>query len=397
MKNRKEDFLYIFVHIPKCAGTTLAKHIELNYKDEEVLSLHLWHNKSQIDFKGLKIEDGVEKYLQNMPQEKKDKIKVIYGHDVFFGMHKHFKKRARYITFVRNPLNRAVSLYNYKRMSLTNPDTIKDIRKTIKNPEFRMQKLSQSLKVNGVLLDFGPWVKEKLPRNDMCKFLFNHKFISGTTFDSFRSDDARGLLDKFYFVGLTENKQDFLYLFYLLGIKTFYPDANVSKKYYSLKKGDSLTAEINAKTKLDNALYDCAAEFNAKFRRSNIDFQINVIKQKIQKSITFFIAAIKEKLPDTSIISKIYSKLSVFRPGLSRKTKCLIHIGTAKTGTKSIQHYMMSNRKALARQGILYPNLKRPFAIGNHCSNHKSLPYYAAMDDWVVDLGFNISNESEKT
>ena len=34
--------------------------------------------------------------------------------------------------------------------------------------------------------------------------------------------------------------------------------------------------------------------------------------------------------------------------------RCIIHIGTEKTGTSSIQHFLSMNRAALAEQGVLY-------------------------------------------
>lgn len=38
-------------------------------------------------------------------------------------------------------------------------------------------------------------------------------------------------------------------------------------------------------------------------------------------------------------------------------SKVVLHIGTEKTGTTSIQHFMSQNRQALLAKGIVYPNL----------------------------------------
>ena len=35
--------------------------------------------------------------------------------------------------------------------------------------------------------------------------------------------------------------------------------------------------------------------------------------------------------------------------------KCILHIGTEKTGTTAIQEYLKSNRDALAKQGFYHP------------------------------------------
>ncbi|UHD14508.1 hypothetical protein [Thiocapsa bogorovii] len=36
--------------------------------------------------------------------------------------------------------------------------------------------------------------------------------------------------------------------------------------------------------------------------------------------------------------------------------RCILHIGTEKTGTSSIQHFLSMNRSALAEQGVIYPS-----------------------------------------
>lgn len=41
--------------------------------------------------------------------------------------------------------------------------------------------------------------------------------------------------------------------------------------------------------------------------------------------------------------------------------KCILHIGTEKTGTSSIQKLLCENRRALLRQGILYPQAAAPY------------------------------------
>ena len=55
------------------------------------------------------------------------------------------------------------------------------------------------------------------------------------------------------------------------------------------------------------------------------------------------------------------------------KETCFLHIGTAKTGTTSIQTFMAANRSGLQSQGIIYP-----LAAGKQ--NHAALAAYAAED-----------------
>jgi succinoglycan biosynthesis protein ExoM len=51
-------------------------------------------------------------------------------------------------------------------------------------------------------------------------------------------------------------------------------------------------------------------------------------------------------------------------------SELVLHLGTHKTGTTSIQHFMSSNREALKRQGILYPDSK-PFFGGSSQAHHE--------------------------
>ena len=64
--------------------------------------------------------------------------------------------------------------------------------------------------------------------------------------------------------------------------------------------------------------------------------------------------------------------------------KALIHIGTEKTGTTSIQDFLHINRQALIQHGVAY--LKSP-----GLTNHRKLPIFCMrddrVDDYVIELG----------
>ena len=48
---------------------------------------------------------------------------------------------------------------------------------------------------------------------------------------------------------------------------------------------------------------------------------------------------------------------------MTKFDKCILHIGITKTGTKSLQEFLGTNRLVLAKKGILYP---RAFGEYNH-------------------------------
>lgn len=73
-----------------------------------------------------------------------------------------------------------------------------------------------------------------------------------------------------------------------------------------------------------------------------------------------------------------------------RFARCILHIGTEKTGTKSIQEYLRGNQKALLKQGVLYPDQ----ITSNHASQWE---FVAAVHDkpWTQDVGRNLDIADE--
>lgn len=78
----------------------------------------------------------------------------------------------------------------------------------------------------------------------------------------------------------------------------------------------------------------------------------------------------------------------------TRFKKCILHIGTEKTGTKVIQNYLQGNRKRLLKAGCLYPYA----ANTEHASQWE---FVAAVQDspWNQDTGrsFEISDDESQS
>ena len=90
-------------------------------------------------------------------------------------------------------------------------------------------------------------------------------------------------MDSFFFIGVVEKPEDFLFLYHLLGIKKFIPkNINVSKKYFIPKDPEELKAFILSKCDFDQQIYEKALELNKKFKKTCPDFKeiVNLTEKK---------------------------------------------------------------------------------------------------------------------
>jgi len=80
-------------------------------------------------------------------------------------------------------------------------------------------------------------------------------------------------------------------------------------------------------------------------------------------------------------------------PSLLSHMKCVLHIGTEKTGSTTIQEFLRDNRGLLRRHGILYPGSTEE---GNH--HRLSLAAYdpTHIDDYATSLGLRTARELVK-
>jgi len=89
-----------FLHIPKCAGTSLTEEVlKKNFKPEELLIFY---------------DHGTEVLIERldaMSRRQQKKIKCLAGHFAF-GVHRYYHARpSTYITLLRHPVERVVSHY----------------------------------------------------------------------------------------------------------------------------------------------------------------------------------------------------------------------------------------------------------------------------------------------
>ena len=90
----------IFLHIMKTAGTTLFKIVEQQYPEDSIF--HYVPMRA-----GKRLDD-----LNQWPQEQRDRLRFFHGHGCY-GTHESLNKPSRYITMLRHPVKRVVSLYYF--------------------------------------------------------------------------------------------------------------------------------------------------------------------------------------------------------------------------------------------------------------------------------------------
>ena len=130
------DGSWLFVHITKCGGTSILESIREAYPEPNRLELNGDHytEKSRIltDVGGRLPSAG-----------------IVFGHRVFSGLVPFMRQPAQMVTVLRNPVDRAISQYNY---ILTRP------------PE--RQVVHRALTANNVRVPFAAWLNEFPPASN---------------------------------------------------------------------------------------------------------------------------------------------------------------------------------------------------------------------------------------
>jgi hypothetical protein len=87
----------IFLHVPKAAGSSLQRILDYQYKPTNTFSI----SRSRT----------VEEFKQ-LPRERREKIRLLKGH-MYFGLHEFLPSPSTYITVLRDPVDRIISLYYF--------------------------------------------------------------------------------------------------------------------------------------------------------------------------------------------------------------------------------------------------------------------------------------------
>lgn len=102
--------LYIFLHIPKTAGTSLVQMMKAALGPGEFLDLYGVQRTTEV-----LLSD-----IAALSPERRARIRFAAGHQVWHGIHEALGRPARYITFLRSPVARVLSCYRMMRRDPSN-------------------------------------------------------------------------------------------------------------------------------------------------------------------------------------------------------------------------------------------------------------------------------------
>ena len=104
----------VFLHIQKCGGTSVGEYIKSKYKEDEYLELYTRKIPRNLVIGKTEPHSRIKNYLESLDLSK---VKIVFGHGVFNGMEEYFpNQKVEYHTLFRNPIDRIISLYNFRRM-----------------------------------------------------------------------------------------------------------------------------------------------------------------------------------------------------------------------------------------------------------------------------------------
>ncbi|MGF1480890.1 MAG: sulfotransferase family 2 domain-containing protein [Cyanophyceae cyanobacterium] len=243
IKSKEAQKVVIFMHIPKAAGTTLRYIIQYQANP---LAVYEAYGSSSTHRQRLES-------LKNLSTTDRNKIKIVNAH-FGFGLHEFLDRQFTYITMLRHPVERVISMYYY--LCRTRPSFAKEV-------------------------DLEDFVKSRVSftKNDMTKYFSGIKLQIQMQASTRSEDDLdkdysltsqtlelakRNLKEHFSVVGISSEFEETLVLLRkILGWKLpLYYRSNVSKQRPSLRNiPQSTLFLIEEYNDLDIQLYSYAQAF----------------------------------------------------------------------------------------------------------------------------------------
>lgn len=267
--------VYIFMHMYKTAGQTMLANLQLNVPQTErldlsvgPLGLDLSKRCGSLANPGW-VRERVDEYVR---EKAHPHTRLLNGHMAYFGIHELLppERPALYFAFLRHPVERVNSLYNYLKYNSQNHWHHELVNAGWSLPEW---------------LEHSPalWAHNGLVRQ-LLLGTFDQVSVQ-RELDPGLVQEAKRRLAQFWFVGLTETfSRDSLYLY---GKLRFYRFAEEQVLNASLKK-EQVTPEIYeqiaACNTLDLELYEYTRQLRRQMRgRDGHLYLWNILRAVIRR------------------------------------------------------------------------------------------------------------------
>jgi len=290
LDKNSNQYLYIFVHVPKCAGGTIGRHFASIYGGKKSLYLRLtdFISERTSEYSDEELRENrqivktswIKEYIRTLGDARRNSIQSIYGHIAYYGIHEHFNKNHRYFTFLREPVARFISLYNYMLTIRVTPERLR--QSGIQDEDGRVRSLDEWIKeVNLVSYSMTGFLAQICNAEDLLQL--------GYTPSPQDLIKVKKMLESFYFVGLTENDDDMQFVYNRLGVNFYKPDKNVLriKSSYILPSNMEAARElILSKYPYEQELYEYAVQLNHEMKSRIKDFEKAVSYTRFRRNIS---------------------------------------------------------------------------------------------------------------
>lgn len=314
------EYIYAFFHIPKTAGSTFNHHLTQNFAPDQILAFSVrgqYYNVHNQQYEHFNSREEMIMYLESLSRAQRNRIKVIYGHSVFCGIAAYFDKPVRYITFMRETVARTISRYNY---CFAFTRDIEQMPSWHCSPAFRAYwgSIREQFHPPRGSIRFPEWL-DSLTYYDTLQYLFvREQYIPAGPMSQ---SVAKELFAQFYFVGLTERfTDDSLFIYSLLGVRSFYGRQNISEKQHRLQSHRE-AATIRAKLPDDVCLYEEACRQNERFRKQHSEYARAVRYMRVRRQ--FYILVLQHP---RRVLESLYKFSSWLKQRSRVYTWCIAHL-----------------------------------------------------------------------
>lgn len=235
------DDTLVYLHLPKCGGTTIHGILRSNFSEES----RYYVDPSDIA--------GSRREFAAKTEEERQRIQLLHGH-LSYGWHEHAPGSAVYFTFIRHPVERVVSHYNYVRYRTDHDHYLRDAveREDMSIAEYVSSGVCDEMNNGQVRLLAGV--------EDIVQEPYGGSVLPYGTNDPALLDQAlRNIDEHFVFVGLQEHfDESLLLLKRKLGLRrASYQRKNTGSQHYDKRKPTEREIEIIKKyNRLDVELYE---------------------------------------------------------------------------------------------------------------------------------------------